>query len=126
PARWSGRGDMKRLLMIGAFMFASFSTAQALECQRELPKHRHGYWSYRIIDGRTCWYPGRRMVSKSVLHWRAEAPPPEPVAKPTKTMAVKLGNDADIDTCCWPSDIADSFEQRWWGPRFGPVQQTKQ
>jgi hypothetical protein len=115
---------MKRLLMVGAFMLASFSTAQALECQREMPKHRHGYWSYRIIDGRTCWYPGRRMVSKSLLHWRTDARPPVPVAKPTNTISVKLANDPDPDACCWPPlDLADSFEARWWGPRFGPVRQ---
>lgn len=113
---------MKRLLMIGAFILASFSTAQALECQRELPKNRQGYWSYRIIDGRTCWYPGRRMISKSLLHWRVDARAPEPVAKPTNSTAVKLSDDPDPDSCCSPRpDLGGSFESRWWGPRFGPV-----
>ena len=118
---------MKRLLMTGAFMLASFSTAQALECQRELPKHRHGYWSYRIIDGRTCWYPGRRVIAKSLLHWRADARAPDAVARPTNTSTVKLSNDPDPDSCCWPPlDMTESFESRWWGPRFGPAHQTTQ
>jgi hypothetical protein len=110
---------LKRLLMTGAFMLASFSTAQALECQRELPKDRHGHWAYRIIDGRTCWYAGKSMLSKSLLHWRADARLPEPAAKPTNTIAVKLGNEPDPDSCCWPPlDHAESFESRWWGPQI--------
>jgi len=118
---------MKRLLMIGAFMLASFSTAQALECQREPPKNRHGYWAYRIIDGRTCWYAGNRRLSKSLLHWRVDAGLPQPVAKPTNAASVKLSNDPEPDSCCWPPlDFAESFESRWWGPRFGPAYQTAQ
>jgi hypothetical protein len=59
------------------------------------------------------------MLSKSLLHWRADARLPEPAAKPTNTIAVKLGNEPDPDSCCWPPlDHAESFESRWWGPQI--------
>lgn len=32
-------------------------------------KGRHGYWAWRIVDGRRCWYRGLRGVSKTRLSW---------------------------------------------------------
>jgi hypothetical protein len=114
---------MKRLLIISAFMLASSSAAQALECDRELPKYRQGHWAYRIIDGRTCWYKGKSMLSKSLLHWRADAhaPEPAPEAEPMTSITVKRGDDPDPDSCCWPPlDIVESFESRWQGLQLNP------
>jgi hypothetical protein len=31
------------------------------------------YWSWRLIDGRKCWYEGKPMLSKAQLEWPAEA-----------------------------------------------------
>jgi hypothetical protein len=31
------------------------------------------YWSWRIIDGKTCWYPGRHKLEKSQLTWSKTA-----------------------------------------------------
>lgn len=31
------------------------------------------YWSWRLIDGRKCWYQGKPMLSKSLLEWPAQA-----------------------------------------------------
>ena len=31
--------------------------------------HDNRYWSFRIIDGRSCWYPGRPGKPKSELRW---------------------------------------------------------
>jgi hypothetical protein len=33
----------------------------------------HGYWSWRLIDGRKCWYQGKPMLSKSELEWPAQS-----------------------------------------------------
>jgi hypothetical protein len=27
------------------------------------------YWSWRIIDGKRCWYQGHHVIPKSNLHW---------------------------------------------------------
>jgi hypothetical protein len=32
-----------------------------------------GYWSWRQIDGRKCWYEGKPMLSKSLLEWPVHA-----------------------------------------------------
>src|SRR5215475_875157 len=44
-------------------------TAQAKQCSTERPSNARAYWSYRLIDGRKCWYEGKPMLSKSSLHW---------------------------------------------------------
>jgi hypothetical protein len=31
-------------------------------------------WAWRMIDGRTCWYPGERKRAKHLLHWVWEEP----------------------------------------------------
>jgi hypothetical protein len=114
---------MKRLLIISSFMLVSSSNVQALECHRELPKYRQGHWAYRIIEGRTCWYEGKSMLSKSLLHWRADArlPKPAPRAEPMTATGVRLGDDPDPNSCCWPPlDIVEGFESRWQGLQFTP------
>lgn len=45
--------------------------AQAKQCATERPSDAQAYWSYRLIDGRKCWYEGRPGYSKSLLHWSA-------------------------------------------------------
>ena len=45
--------------------------AQAKQCSAERPATARTYWSYRLIDGRKCWYEGKPMLSKSLLHWSA-------------------------------------------------------
>lgn len=45
--------------------------AQAKQCATERPSDAQAYWSYRLIDGRKCWYEGRPGYSKSLLHWPA-------------------------------------------------------
>jgi hypothetical protein len=42
------------------------------QCRAEIPSNKHGYWSYRIIDGRKCWYEGKPMLSKDLLEWSSE------------------------------------------------------
>ena len=66
-----------RLIFLGAgiagflsvvFIFSS-TPAQAKQCSTERPPDARSYWSYRLIDGRKCWYEGKPMLSKSSLHW---------------------------------------------------------
>src|SRR5437870_13056739 len=51
--------------------FFSATPAQAKQCSTERPSNARTYWSYRLIDGRKCWYEGKPMLSKSLLHWPA-------------------------------------------------------
>jgi hypothetical protein len=51
-----------------AFSFSA-TPVQAKQCSAERPSNARTYWSYRLIDGRKCWYEGKPMLSKSLLHW---------------------------------------------------------
>lgn len=46
-------------------------TASAIDCRSE--KGSDGYWSWRNIDGKRCWYKGQPGMSKDKLRW-ASAP----------------------------------------------------
>ena len=49
-------------------------TAHAKQCNAERPSVSRAHWSYRLIDGRKCWYEGENGLSKSSLQWSADAP----------------------------------------------------
>jgi hypothetical protein len=57
--------------VLTAGFFFSATPAQATQCSTERPSNARTYWSYRLIDGRKCWYEGKPMLSKSLLHWPA-------------------------------------------------------
>lgn len=59
--------DIVCVLTIGFYC----APAHAKQCATERPSDAQAYWSYRLIDGRKCWYEGRPGYSKSLLHWPA-------------------------------------------------------
>ena len=136
---WAGRGCpmtkqihsiaiAARLLPFGMVLLIGMQTAQARECSAALPSHPQGHWSYRLIDGRKCWYQGENNLSKSLLHWPdetsarsardnalalAEKVSP-PVKKTVRTVAENPNHRSDPDTCCRPEvEDPDSFDARW-------------
>jgi hypothetical protein len=42
------------------------------QCSPTKPTNSHGYWSWRLMDGRKCWYEGKQGLSKSLLEWPKE------------------------------------------------------
>jgi hypothetical protein len=65
--------------VLAAFIALSFWATPAwaaVECRAELPRATTEYWSWRIIDGKRCWYPGRPGMSKSNLRWSERTEPP--------------------------------------------------
>ena len=111
---------MKHILAFGVLLFAAVSNAEAIDCSAELPAVRKGHWSYRVIDGRRCWYQGPRMIPKTSLRWAPGSFSNVPAKVP------KLDDDADPQDgyCCWPAlgnndspesrlSSRDSFESRW-------------
>ncbi len=92
-------------------------SAEARQCSAVPPANQHGqWWSYRLIDGRKCWYEGKTMLSKSLLEWPARAPPP-PSARagvdeePARELRDKPG--PPLDANAWVPDDAETFETRW-------------
>jgi hypothetical protein len=88
--------------------------AQAKQkCSAAKPSNQHGYWSWRLIDGRQCWYEGKPQLSKSLLEWRARASAqPNSDRDPTSAPAEqKPGNP--LDSQARAPDDSDTFETRW-------------
>jgi hypothetical protein len=104
---------------IAALVPTGGANAKAVECSVARPSHPQGYWSWRLIDGRKCWYPGKTMISKSLLQWPAKATvqakaDPKPVPVTVVPVTVVTGNFSDpLDAQARMLDYANSFEARW-------------
>ena len=104
---------------IAALMPTGGANAKAVECSVARPSHPQGYWSWRLIDGRKCWYPGKTMISKSLLQWPAKVSvqakaDPKPVPVTVVPVTVVTGNLSDpLDAQARMLDYANSFEARW-------------
>jgi hypothetical protein len=90
--------------------------AEAKQCTAGLPAHPQGHWSYRLIDGRKCWYEGENNFPKSLLQWpeqtsalsafgKAERDPEQRLASETQTERLRAESNNLPDF--------ESFEARW-------------
>jgi hypothetical protein len=116
------------LLPFGLAIFIGVQTADARQCSVALPSSPQGHWSYRLIDGRKCWYQGENNLPKSLLQWAGQTSALSAFGKaePSRDQellpseAESLGTNAEpnnqpvSDECCRTllSD-PDSFEVRW-------------
>ena len=81
-------------LCIATFALIWTSTAQAKQqCSAAIPSDQHGYWSWRLIDGRKCWYEGKPMLSKSLLEWPAQTSARADSGSGTASPAAKKAGD---------------------------------
>src|SRR3954463_4015179 len=55
-------------------LLVSSPAAQANQCSAEKPRDAQSWWSWRIIEGRKCWYEGKPKLPKSLLQWDEQAP----------------------------------------------------
>ena len=104
---------------IAVLMPTGEANAKAVECSVARPSSPQGYWSWRLIDGRKCWYAGKTMISKSLLQWPAKASvqakadtTPVPVTVVPVTVATEKRSDP-LDAQARLLDYANSFEARW-------------
>jgi hypothetical protein len=83
------------------------------QCNAAAPSNPHGqWWSYRLIDGRKCWYQGKPMLSRSLLEWPKEASmQPVSSGKVTSVVTQNLGNPLDAQARVLTD--SDTFEARW-------------
>jgi hypothetical protein len=104
---------------IAALVPTGGANAKAVECSVARPSHTQGYWSWRLIDGRKCWYLGKTTISKSLLQWPAKVSvqakaDPKPVPVTVVPVTVVTGNLSDpLDAQARMLDYANSFEARW-------------
>ncbi|WP_247513953.1 hypothetical protein [Bradyrhizobium sp. 157] len=91
------------------------SNAQAKQqCSAAAPSNPHGrWWSYRLIDGRKCWYEGKPMLSKSLLEWPKGAFA-QPVSNREEVQSVVREKPGDpLDAQARALKDSDTFEARW-------------
>jgi hypothetical protein len=109
---------------IAALMPAGVANAKAMECSVARPSSAQGYWSWRLIDGRKCWYAGKTMISKSLLQWPAKASvqakadraPARVTVVPVTVVPVTVATEKRSDPRDAQArmlDYANSFEARW-------------
>jgi hypothetical protein len=89
--------------------------AQIKECSVKPPSNARGHWSWRLIDGRKCWYAGRTVISKSSLRWAAAAPAQAKAdAAPVAPVVVATERRSDpMDAQARMLDADNTFESRW-------------
>ena len=96
--------------------------AQIKECKAAVPARAQGQWSWRLIDGRKCWYAGKTVIPKSALRWPAAAPAQAkaPVEAPAQAKAheaapVSVVTEKRSDPMNAQAQMSDddSFESRW-------------
>jgi hypothetical protein len=97
--------------------------AQIKECLAAVPARAQGHWSWRLIDGRKCWYAGKTVIAKSSLRWPATARVEAKAAEvaPVRAKAVELApvnvitekRSDPMNAQAQMTDDADSFESRW-------------
>ena len=91
-------------------VFLSTTPGEAKQCSSERPANVRSHWSYRLIDGRKCWYEGKPLLAKSSLHW--------PLARARQTHKdrepVLRENDYNLlDAQASIPDSPEGFEAQW-------------
>ena len=108
---------MIRYVLAVPIVLASWATmaSAAIECRAEVPPAAREYWSWRIIDGKRCWYPGRPGMNKANLRWPPLQPPPDEVSP---TEGLRQGEDAENVRNTYRSEDQElPFAERWRGLR---------
>src|SRR5689334_18212515 len=104
-------------------MLTAQAKAQMKQCIAS-PSKAQGHWSWRLIDGRKCWYAGKTVIPKSALRWpattpaQARAPAVAPAVQAKAAEAVTVGvvtekRSDPLNARAQMTDDADSFESRW-------------
>src|SRR4249920_4199714 len=99
---------------VAAFPFTGVATVEAKQQCHAARNSNGGWWSYRIIDERKCWYEGKPGLAKSSLEWRAQTTPrPRPredrAAATPPAPAENPGNP--LDAQAWAPVASDTFEE---------------
>jgi hypothetical protein len=96
---------------IAIFLLMTTASAAATDCRSDAPTAPREPWSWRLIDGRKCWYQGLPKRDKSTLRWPAEhKPEPRPEPVPAIGPPVLLPSERDL-----MEEYELRFEDRWKG-----------
>lgn len=94
-------------------MTLTLAAQEIKDCVAEPPNAPQEQWAWRTIDGRRCWYQGRRMYPKHLLRWSVpgtEMPKDEPEGIDSiKELAPSMRGE--IESRVYARD--EEFEGRW-------------
>ena len=88
----------------------SMYSAEAKQCVAEMPSNPPRHWSYRLIDGRKCWYEGENNFPKALLQWPEQT---KALSAFNKVEPPKEGARSVIPEPAPKDADAESFEVRW-------------
>src|SRR3984893_17013711 len=105
-----------RVLSLGIVLLIGMQAAEAKQCSEALPSKPQGHWSYRLIDGRKCWYEGENNFPKSLLQWPEQTSAlsafdkaePSPEERPSPAVMQTVSPPAEPN-----NQLPESFEARW-------------
>src|SRR6476469_357859 len=109
---------------IAVLLSTGGANAKGVDCSVARPSNTHVYWSWRLIDGRQCWYAGKTMISKSLLQWPAKTSVQAKAdSKPARVTVVPVNvvpttgptekRSDPLDAQARLLEYANSFEARW-------------
>lgn len=92
---------MIRTLVILIALTGGTTAAQSAMLCRET-KGADGWWTWRLVDDRKCWYPGRVVRERSELTWNLPGetgpfPKSEPSEPPVTIVPTRTLTDREID-----------------------------
>jgi hypothetical protein len=106
-----------RILPLGILLPVEMQAAEAKQCSAAEPSKPQKHWSYRLIDGRKCWYEGENNFPKSLLQWPDQASPlsafGKAVPSPEEELLPPVRQPANPHAD--PNNLSDSesFDARW-------------
>jgi hypothetical protein len=92
---------------IGVFPLTPSQAKQ--QCYAETSPSAGSHWSYRIIDGRKCWYAGKPMLSRLQLEWPRQNPAQTPPADQLEAASVRSTPDIDGFEARWRDRFLDAM-----------------
>jgi hypothetical protein len=94
------------LLVLGMSMYS----AESKQCFAEMPSDTAHHWSYRLIDGRKCWYEGENNFPKALLQWPEQT---KALSAFDQAEPPKEGAQAVIPQSDPRNEAPENFEDRW-------------
>jgi hypothetical protein len=105
------------LSLFGIVFLIGVQAAEAKQCIAAEPSKPQKHWSYRLIDGRKCWYEGENNFPKSLLQWPEQTSPLEAFGKAEPNPEERPSSPV-MQTESPPGEAnaqleLESFEARW-------------
>ena len=106
------RGHIPVITLAAFVATLSVGTMVQAKQQCSAAKRPGGYWSWRMIDGRKCWYEGKPMLSKSLLEWTAQRAAQPDTSHELASAPTAKHRDL-MDAQAQVPDDAGTFEALW-------------